>query len=101
MEVLSEEPMRTIAIATQKGGGGKTTLAVNLAAALAEQNKKFLLIDLDPQCSASAYYGITNGGEGLLEVFMGNKHLTEIVWESDVKNVEIIPACNALAGACP
>ncbi|MHB1456875.1 MAG: ParA family protein [Armatimonadota bacterium] len=90
--------MRTLVIASQKGGSGKTTTAVNLAAALAEQNRRVMLVDLDPQCSASAWYAVTDAGEGLLGVFDGKKKLTELVWETDTPGVDVVPSCNALAG---
>jgi chromosome partitioning protein len=49
--------LRTIAVSNQKGGSGKTTTAVNLSAALGEQGHRVLLVDLDPQASASAWLG--------------------------------------------
>ena len=59
--------LQTIAITNQKGGSGKTTTAVNVAAALGEQGHRVLLLDLDPQASASAWLGCTNGDRGLLD----------------------------------
>lgn len=62
--------MRTIAVVNQKGGAGKTTTAVNVAAALGEDGASVLLVDLDPQGSASAWLRVaSSSGPGLLEVF--------------------------------
>jgi Mrp family chromosome partitioning ATPase len=53
----------------QKGGIGKTTTAVNLAAALGEKGRRVLVVDLDPQASATGWYGVKDAGRGLQEVF--------------------------------
>lgn len=64
--------MKTLAILNQKGGSAKTTTAVNLAAALAEKKKKVLLIDLDPQGSASSWLGFRNTSKDLYDLFADN-----------------------------
>lgn len=91
--------MRTIAIVNQKGGSGKTTTAVNLAAALGEKKKKTLVIDLDPQASASAWLGVRDGGRGLLDVLTGEAALSEIIQETEVLNVSLVPSSGWLVNA--
>ena len=89
---------RVIAITNQKGGSGKTTTAVNLAAALGEQGRRVLLVDLDPQASASTWYGIKEAGKGLYEVFTDSRKISELVQPSQVARVEIIPSSSWLTG---
>lgn len=90
---------RLIAITNQKGGSGKTTTAVNLAAALAELGRRVLLVDMDPQASASSWYGIKDGGRGLLEALSGQTKLTELVQPTALPAVQIIPSSQWLNGA--
>ena len=90
--------MRTIAAVNQKGGSGKTTTAVNLAAALGEKGRRVLVIDLDPQSSASAWLGIKDGGRGLLDVFTDNGNLLDLVHETDAQGVDVVPSSTWLAG---
>lgn len=91
--------MRTLAIVNQKGGSGKTTTAVNLAAALGEKERSVLLMDLDPQASASMWVGISDGGKGLLDALTGTGDLAELITPTVVPGVSVIPCSTWLAGA--
>lgn len=91
--------VRTVAITNQKGGSGKTTTAVNLAAALGERGASVLVIDLDPQGSASSWFGVTDESRGLLGVLLGESSLLSLVRETSIPNVSIVPASAWLVGA--
>jgi chromosome partitioning protein len=90
--------MRTIAIANQKGGSGKTTTSVNLAAALGEAGRRVLVVDLDPQHSATAWYGIKNAGKGVLGIFMDNASLEDFIQAAAAPGVEVAPSSAWLVG---
>lgn len=92
--------MKLIAIANQKGGVGKTTTAVNLAACLAALRWRVLLIDLDPQANATSALGL-EGSEGLslYRALVGETDMAEQVLPTRIENLFIIPADLDLAGA--
>jgi chromosome partitioning protein len=90
-----------ISIANQKGGVGKTTTAVNLAASLAISERKTLIIDIDPQCNATTSFGITYSGlyAHLYHMLIGNKDIKEVIKKTAVPYLDIVPAHPDLIGA--
>ena len=93
--------MRIIVVANRKGGSGKTTTAVNLAATLAERERRVLLIDLDPQANASHWYACYSGEQDLLEVFTNDRKLEDIVCQTEIDGVDLIPSSEWLVGVEP
>ena len=92
---------RIIAIANQKGGVGKTTTAVNLAAALSVQGKQVLLVDFDPQGNATSGAGIPRavGRKTIYNLLISNEKLENIVLPTELPKLWVLPADKNLAGA--
>ena len=92
---------RIVAISNQKGGEGKTTTAVNLAASLAAGERRVLLIDLDPQGNASSSVGYPRGTaqRGSYDLLLGQAELGEVVHSTELPSLSVVPASADLAGA--
>jgi chromosome partitioning protein len=92
---------KIVAIANQKGGVGKTTTSVNLAASLTVAGRRALIVDVDPQGNSTTGLGIDRSqlSSGLYEVLIDSRSLTEVVCLTDVPNLLIVPATRDLIGA--
>lgn len=91
---------QVIAISNQKGGVGKTTSAVSLSAELAQMGHKVLLVDFDPQASATSGLGVQlkDEGQDLYDMFFGRISLSQILTPSPIENLSVAPASKDLVG---
>ena len=93
--------MRVWAIANQKGGVGKTTTCINLAASLVATKRRVLLIDLDPQANATMGSGVDKGHlkHSVYSLLIGKSTVRDVLRSSETGRFDLLPACRDLGGA--
>lgn len=100
---MGKKTCRVMAVASEKGGVGKTVTAINLAAALSRQGYKVLVVDMDPQYNATRSLGIVMGAQtpSIYDVIKNDAALTvqDVLQASNWKNLDIIPSYMELSGA--
>jgi len=92
---------KIISIINQKGGVGKTTTVINLAAGLSMKGKKILVIDLDPQGNATTGFGVSNTDspdKTIYNVLNGKKNISEVICKTNFENLNLIPSNVDLSG---
>ena len=93
--------MKILAICNQKGGVGKTTTSINLAASLAHLKNKVLLIDTDPQANATSGVGVDKAAinQSIYNILVDEVNINDAIIKTAYENLDIVPSSIALAGA--
>ena len=95
----AESRSRVFAVVNQKGGVGKTTTSVNLAASLAVSERATLLIDLDPQANATSAFGLAPAEQHVYDALCGECVMKDLALPTELKHLQVIPSGRDLYGA--